>query len=34
MKGCICLTTKRWLFYHLTYCPWRRSVERDERARE
>jgi hypothetical protein len=27
MKDCICLTTKRWLFYHLTYCPWRLRVE-------
>lgn len=31
MKGCICNTNKRWLFFHLTYCPWRRAVERDER---
>lgn len=33
LKGCICDTTKRWPFYHLTYCPWRLAVERAEAPR-
>jgi hypothetical protein len=27
LEGCICATTRRWPFYHLTYCPWRQKAE-------
>lgn len=30
MKDCICDTRRRWPFYHLIHCPWRRRIELEE----